>query len=315
MVSPPARLPAEVCERIVDFIASGNRDTRHVVKSERAPRREALLACALTARGWLHRTRYHLYNTITLYNPDELSRFVALLKKFPVVASYVQVLNAFYIRRGDYQTHTIPIYLSTLLPSLREVTFVDSTWLCARPIFFVMASKFFSVTSLCLQGIRFATSRDCTKFIMSFSQLSSLRVSDITCKINRPFALPHSLKKRSMPLLSLDISNPVGSQFDILTCLNLTFSNSQLTSVHMLAEKKWVPDVAVIGDFLFGCVSLRYLKLSMDHDSISVTGMFACPLCPAILELIVSFCSVKLHGLLPDEKSAHSRVDGERSCA
>ena len=56
-----ARLPVEVCERIIDALGVEH-TSKHGYDNVKT-----LLACSLTSREWFHRARRYLYTMVSLY--------------------------------------------------------------------------------------------------------------------------------------------------------------------------------------------------------------------------------------------------------
>ena len=200
-----------------------------------------------------------------------MRRLVDFIHTYPAVARCVEQLNVFY-SRGDYRSYMVVIFLCPLLTNLRSLTFSTFPWVTIRPIFFATVTKLKALTDLRIQTVRFMSSRDFTKFIMALSSLRHLHVSDIT-SVNRRSYTPPSKTRRTLPLLSLDLSTPVAN-LDILSTFCVTSSNKDITYAKIFVEKTHLPTppLEVIGNFLGGCVSLRHLELHTNIPGLTADG-------------------------------------------
>ena len=75
---PNIRLPAELCDHIIDHLWDDL---------------SALRACSLTCKDWLPSSRFHLFRNVRLRHADDVQRFRALLASTPSVALCVRKLS------------------------------------------------------------------------------------------------------------------------------------------------------------------------------------------------------------------------------
>lgn len=110
IVFPPLpRLPIEICERIIDFIANTFPTGEH-----------HLIPLTLVCRAWLPRCRFHLCRVVSLHSREGLEAYSRLFTHFPQLADRVHQLSIF----GDKSTNKGSIVdtwvsqIPTLLPPL-----------------------------------------------------------------------------------------------------------------------------------------------------------------------------------------------------
>lgn len=108
-----ARLPIEICERIINFVA-GFED--HKYRDPAGETNQALLACCLTCRAWSHRSRFHLFSAITLQSAEQLTAVASTLLASPLLYGQVEELHIDGSLSGDQGwITTVPLQLASKL--------------------------------------------------------------------------------------------------------------------------------------------------------------------------------------------------------
>jgi len=77
-----AALPIELCEYIIDIVASMS-----------PPDQQTLLSCSLVCRAWLSRSQVHIFRGISLQTPGELRQFVHIIERRFHLGLFVQELR------------------------------------------------------------------------------------------------------------------------------------------------------------------------------------------------------------------------------
>lgn len=114
---PPAHIPQELCEEIIDHV-------RDDVPT--------LLACATTCRSWVWRSQKNIFHVVAVNNAARFERFIRLVKSNKRLASYVRVLSIAKARRSKTKLDTRWPELLSQLPHIEELTL--GRWLDLSPM-------------------------------------------------------------------------------------------------------------------------------------------------------------------------------------
>lgn len=161
------RIPQEIWENVIDMLWD---------------HRPTLLACALTCRRWLPRSRHRLFIIIHLCKAQQLDGFSKLLAVTPSVDDLVRDLVIYYTRENTAPRpfSLFPILLARKLTKVEHIQFegdysVPSPYLAPLPgYYFLSLSQFTSVTKLSLCTLRFATFAEIRRVICALPNLSEL---------------------------------------------------------------------------------------------------------------------------------------------
>ncbi len=269
-----SRLPLEVCERIIDCVPSLKVADNSAHENNKL-RRNTLVACALTCRAWLFRSRHHLHFSISIYDKVEFDHFVALLNQTPEIASFVVHLTTGTRAQKDKLqewSHLVPFSLASPLSKLKTVLFNNCDWRNLHPSFLMMTAQFTSVTRMTLQDLKLGSSRELVQLIFSFSSLIELTVRGVECIRNRSCTL-RGRSKRCLPLRYLVFRRGFMG-YPLLPMLEETSSNHLLTSMDIELTPEEV-ELQAVGKFLEGCVSLRFMFFCFKL-SVNDIGKFSC---------------------------------------
>ncbi len=99
-----ASVPPEIVEQVID----------HVAEDDSESRRPSLANCALVAKLWLPRARYHMFRVTKLRTKRELRRFAELCLNGPSVAHNVEHLTMRLIRRLSKIPNLSSIFAATI---------------------------------------------------------------------------------------------------------------------------------------------------------------------------------------------------------
>ncbi|KAI0932020.1 hypothetical protein AcW1_000735 [Taiwanofungus camphoratus] len=164
-------VPLELCDYIIDFLHNDRR---------------ALAACSLTCRAWLPAARFHLFDSIVLYNARLCTAFNRLLENSPALGLYVRELSiAKLSSSGRLEEDAAELsFVQRLLPSIfRHLVQLKSLGLSLLDVNVTIRSSLaqrLSVTELVLQYCQFPAFADFLLLFYSFPQLQSLTVRGVT---------------------------------------------------------------------------------------------------------------------------------------
>ncbi|KAH9941445.1 hypothetical protein B0H21DRAFT_548384 [Amylocystis lapponica] len=194
-----AKLPVEVCERIIDSLG------HHHIYGDLTYYR-TLGSCALTCRA-LTRSRVNLFRGIELTSRARFYSFAKLLTTSPDVAEYV---SSVHVACDDLRLVTnFPIVFAHKLPRLKWLVFYGD-WerdqiLPAHPAFYLAISTFSSVVKLSLYDMWFRTFQDFVNLICSFPNLSNLDWTALKWKRIGEDPFRHAQYQHKLNLCSLDL--------------------------------------------------------------------------------------------------------------
>ena len=80
-----ARIPIEICERLIDTLNELRGPGQRPVST--------LQACTLTCSAWLPRSRLNLYHTVVFSDPVQIDLFIRTLQVLPWLGEHVRVLR------------------------------------------------------------------------------------------------------------------------------------------------------------------------------------------------------------------------------
>lgn len=161
-----ARLPTELCEHIIDWVAARYDPDDWNWKIQRT-----LSACALVCRAWLHRARMHLYSRITLQS-GSLSRLECTLRAACHISSFITELKI----DNFNDSKTISSFFITYKPPNLKTLYISGLDLTREHIWLSRASLCHSVRNLNLVDLQECKVSQFIHFINCFHSLSSLRM-------------------------------------------------------------------------------------------------------------------------------------------
>ena len=111
--SQSPRLPIEVCERIIDWVAAAPEFDNLYKLYEDDFALATLRSCSLTCRSWTPRTRLHLFRILRVRcSPNtegDINGVCSLLANNPALTSFVTTLIARPIPDKPSSLHTISV--------------------------------------------------------------------------------------------------------------------------------------------------------------------------------------------------------------
>ncbi|KAF7791085.1 hypothetical protein EIP86_002046 [Pleurotus ostreatoroseus] len=309
-------LPLEVYERAIDATLHLKTSENSTIENARL-RRTTLLACALTCKAWLFRSRYHLHREVQIFDKCQLDRFVAVLRNEPNIGQFVRTFvvgSRPQAGKVKQWAHLIPLYLAEFMHGLKVFIVNGCDWRVLHPSFLMKAAKFVTVTKLVMHTVKLGTSRELTKLVFSFPNLRELTVQDTQCAKNRPCQLFKNAR-RCLPLEFLFFRRALLGYF-MLELLGETGSNASIHSLELEFATD-TPEIETICDFIKGCASLRFAflqvplgvdKVELDvYKSLSLSNAiclrrlkFSSNLSPSIFSLLVQMLRTAPIGAITD---------------
>ena len=184
-VSPPPapRLPVEVSERIIDWVAAlPPAEWYHTLYND-TQALETLRACALTCRAWTPRAQLHMFRALrikcTPNVPGDINDFRSLLARVPALATSVSTVVAISAAYRPSTLHTIPLLLPQLVPRLSYLRLAYGLFY-PPPGVFPSMRRFISVTRLMLWEVTFHSVHDLRRTVNAFRALQTLEISYIS---------------------------------------------------------------------------------------------------------------------------------------
>ncbi|KAH9931235.1 uncharacterized protein B0H18DRAFT_929710 [Fomitopsis serialis] len=124
------RLPVDVCERIIDYIAAGWNMDYLIAKGE--PHLTALTSCALVCQDWYYLTWYHLRQHIHLRDRKDVLSLSKTLRAKPRLREVIQqvVISGASPEKRQPLRHlgTFVAMLAGKVPRLSRITIEDAEW-------------------------------------------------------------------------------------------------------------------------------------------------------------------------------------------
>lgn len=175
------RLPPELCDMIIDLLEDDD---------------EVLKACALTCRGWLLRSRVHLWSFLEISDGESCARLAQVLDQSPFLAPLVQELlliegtaeeeDEAEQERPMWVHHGI-IPLSRKFPALRTLEFAQMQWstYCSVAVaaLLYLASP---ITDLSLSSCSFTTCGQFKNLLEAATSLDTLSVYNTSFQDHGP---------------------------------------------------------------------------------------------------------------------------------
>ncbi|KAH9915649.1 uncharacterized protein B0H18DRAFT_92597 [Fomitopsis serialis] len=124
------RLPVEVCERIIDYVAAGWDTGYPIAKGE--PHLTTLTSCALVCQDWYFLTWYHLRQRIHLRDRTDVLSLSKTLRAKPRLREVIQQVVISGASPGKRQAiphlGTFAAMLAGKAPRLSRITIEDAEW-------------------------------------------------------------------------------------------------------------------------------------------------------------------------------------------
>ncbi|KZT00403.1 uncharacterized protein LAESUDRAFT_764680 [Laetiporus sulphureus 93-53] len=153
--------PLEIFELIIDFVW---------------PDRQALFACSLTCKAWLHRSRHNLFYSIQLRRQEHLTQLSSMVEAEPRLGRIVRELFVVPYHMQSQLFGSFPFTLGGQLPNVNRLR-IDirrDYYPYVHPDFFCAFSRFSSITTLEIHRIQFPTFGDYVMLVCALPRLTSL---------------------------------------------------------------------------------------------------------------------------------------------
>ncbi|KAH9931232.1 uncharacterized protein B0H18DRAFT_100720 [Fomitopsis serialis] len=233
-----SRLPVEVCERIIDYLAAGW-DTGYVV-AKGEPHLTALTSCALVCQDWYFLTWYHLRRRVHLRDRTDVLSLSKTLRAKPRLREVIQQVVISGASPGERQPirhlGTFAVMLAGKAPRLRVITIEDAEW---------------TIGSVRMEDIG---------FLGVFSYISTLDLSNVTLSSVAQLSHLVSALPRLRILLCLNV--------DCLQKQHVSPASLPLNSANLeVLEVRWVaPAVEDLFVQISRASRVRYLALGVDGE-------------------------------------------------
>ena len=176
------RLPTEVCERVIDWVAAappfGEMYFRPYHDDDAL---NTLRACALTCKAWTPRTRLHLFRVLRVRcSPTadgNVEDFAALLINNPALRSFTHTIMAKAVPDELSTLHVVPIKLPRMMSSLERLR-VEEGLFYPAPGMFPSLKLLTSVTIVSFHNVEFCSVHDLRRIIGALRGLKTLYLFD-----------------------------------------------------------------------------------------------------------------------------------------
>ena len=213
MLAPPGqrRLPVEICERVVDYLAIG------LGPDDVYPRRDLVLstlsACALVCKDWYYLTWYHLHRHIHLRDREAILSLCKTFKERPRLPPLVQQVtiagNALAGSRGPIaHLSTFGAMLAGRIHNVSVLAIEDAIWSlgATRADDDIYFSAFRSVDTLVLDSVTLPSISQLARVVSALPLLDTLVCEQVDCAVRRkPNLAPVSLPFHCASLNRLEI--------------------------------------------------------------------------------------------------------------
>ncbi|PCH42957.1 hypothetical protein WOLCODRAFT_102847 [Wolfiporia cocos MD-104 SS10] len=251
--------PIEIFELIIDLVW---------------PDSDALLACALTCRAWLQRSRYNLFYSVDLHNCEHLNHLCRLLDGSPCLGTIVRELGIVPYRTQSQVLGEFPHELGGRLSrvSRLRIDINRDYYPFIAEDYFQCLGQFSSVTTLDIRRIRFPMLHDFAQLVCSFPRLTDLSCCAVTWtrksydrEAFKPFE--HSLALEHLHMKNVDWSA------ELVEWLLSVTSVARLESISLPAIT--VRDVEHVSKLLDAAgPSLRHLEIGILPGKATLVGTY-----------------------------------------
>ena len=183
------RIPIEVCELVIDHVASGTgQETTATLQS-----------CALVCRRWRSRSQYHLFHAVAIRNLHDVSSFATLLKGSPNIAAYIKevelVASVRYAPQFGYDPASASVLSAPCVFTRKgqairvlsisskymgsKFTSIPLPHLPLKPHFSTVYTRLASLTELSLFELIFPTFGDLIRLLTCFPVLRKLKCTEV----------------------------------------------------------------------------------------------------------------------------------------
>lgn len=216
------RFPAEVCEKILDYLAELSTEAKQHYPGYDDPWTGTLHACSLVCRAWTYRSQLYLFSALrvqcTRNSGYGLDHLIAFLGREQYVTPRVAELTAVGDDVDATPTlHTVPLRLPKHLPRLTRLH-ISNGVLYIPPAVFLALHHFPPIVQLTLAGFAVCSFSDLRKFISAFANLKDLRITFPTSRFPHAVESSHNIA-RAYP-----------------TC------KARLDELHIVARSAWLID-------------------------------------------------------------------------
>ncbi|OSX67026.1 hypothetical protein POSPLADRAFT_1030219 [Postia placenta MAD-698-R-SB12] len=200
-------VPLEIAEHIITDVGPGHQNYK------------TLLACSLTCKAWVPRSRFVLYTIVTITTESQLYSFSESIKRERHLSCFVKELVIVWNQEWNETTLSsllvFPAMFARRLPNLEKIKILSDLALTPpsirHPCFYLSIGEFRSVVSLVLSTITFCSFREFARPLLALPTLSSLECLRVHWK-NQDIDTFSSFESTSLNLVSLAVEGmePIG---------------------------------------------------------------------------------------------------------
>ncbi|KAH9931264.1 uncharacterized protein B0H18DRAFT_102100 [Fomitopsis serialis] len=192
------RLPVEVCERIIDHVATGvNLVYRFIMKGE--PHLTTLTSCALVCQDWYYLTWYHLRQRVYLRDRKDVLSLSKTLHAKPRLREVIQQVVISGGSPGKRQPirhlGTFAAMLAGKAPKLSRIGIQDAEWTTGsvRMEDIGFLGVFSLIDSVDLSNVTLSSVAQLSHLVSALPRLRNLWCYDVDClqkQVESPASLP-----------------------------------------------------------------------------------------------------------------------------
>ncbi|KAH9929773.1 uncharacterized protein B0H18DRAFT_174328 [Fomitopsis serialis] len=203
-----SRLPVEVCEQIIDYIAAGWDMGYTVRKGE--PHLSTLTSCALVCQDWYYLTWYHLRQIIHLRDRKDVLSLSKTLRAKPRLREVIRqiVISGAFPGECHPIRHlgTFATMLAGKLPMLWRITIEDAEWPTGsvRMEDIGYLATFSSINTLVVRNVILSSAAQLSRLVSALPWLRKLWCNSVSC-LQEQQVSPASLPLNSANMEEMDV--------------------------------------------------------------------------------------------------------------
>ncbi|KAH9926009.1 uncharacterized protein B0H18DRAFT_359947 [Fomitopsis serialis] len=201
-----SRLPVEVCERIIDHIATG----WNIGYTRGDPHLTTLISCALVCQDWYYLTWYHLRQRIHLRDRKDVLSLSKTLRERPRLREVVQQVVISGASPGERRPighlGTFAAMLAGKAPRLSRITIEDAEWTIGsvRTEDIGYLAAFSCINTLFIINLTLSSVTQLSRLVSALPRLRDLWCFNVSC-LQKQQVSPVSLPLNCANMEALDV--------------------------------------------------------------------------------------------------------------